>query len=301
MNKEIIKANLLLLFAAVVWGGGFVAQRLGMDSLGPYVFNGFRFALGALTLTPLLFRDQKALAGMKSEEWGRTLLIGVGAGLFIFGGATFQQIGLIYTTAGKAGFVTGLYVVFVPLLGMLWGDHSPLQTWIGAGLAAVGLYLLSVTRQFTLAAGDGYVLIGALFWACHVQFIANIARNSDPIRISFVQSVVTAALSFLVGGLVEETTWTMVRGAFLPMLYGGVISIGIAYTLQIVAQKTARPAEVVILLSMEAVFAVLWGWVFLGETLEERSLIGAALMLTGMILSQIRIPEKQTIKEKTLQ
>lgn len=292
MKKELLHANSLLLFAAVIWGGGFVAQRLGMDSLGPFVFNGFRFALGALTLTPLLFRKTKPETGEISESWKKTLLVGLGAGFFIFGGATFQQIGLIFTTAGKAGFVTGLYVVFVPILGSLWGDHSPFETWVGAGLAAAGLYFLSVTEQLQLAPGDGYVLLGALFWAGHVQFIANIARNSDPIRISFVQSVVTAGLSFLVGFMVEETSWDMVRGAILPILYGGVISIGIAYTLQIVAQKTARPAQVVILLSMEAVFAVLWGWVFLGETLGERSLMGAALMLTGMILSQIQIPWK---------
>lgn len=290
MRKEVIRANGLLLFAAVIWGGGFVAQRLGMDSLGPFVFNGFRFLLGALTLTPLLFRKNKLDGDGNPENWGKTLLVGLGAGIFIFGGATFQQIGLIFTTAGKAGFVTGLYVVFVPILGTLWGDHSPFETWLGAGLAAVGLYFLSVNQQLQLAPGDGYVLLGALFWAGHVQFIANIARNSDPIRISFVQSVVTAVLSFLVGFLIEETTWDMVQGAILPILYGGVISIGIAYTLQIVAQKTARPAQVVILLSMEAVFAVLWGWIFLGETLGERSIIGAALMLTGMILSQIRIP-----------
>ncbi len=280
------RANLLLLITAVIWGGGFVAQRLGMQELGPYIFNGFRFLLGALTLLPIIIiRNKKkpiAVLGFK-----KTLIVGCVAGLFLFFGATFQQFGLVYTTAGKAGFVTGLYVILVPLLGMIWGDRAPAQTWLGAVFALIGLYLLSATQGFKLAQGDGYVLLGALFWAGHVQFIARFSPRLDPIHLSFVQAVFTSLISFGVGTFLEEFQYQQVISAAAPILYGGVISIGIAYTLQVVAQKDAKPAHAAILLSLESVFAVFWGWLLINEILSPRALIGSLLMLLGIVISQI--------------
>lgn len=291
MSAKTLRSNLMLLLTAVIWGGGFVAQRIGMEAMGPFIFNGFRFTLGGITLLPILLLYREQTAGETS--WGHTIRIGAVAGLFLFFGATFQQVGLVYTTAGKAGFVTGLYVVIVPLMGIFWGDRAPLQTWLGAILAVTGLYFLSITERFTLAPGDGYELLGAFFWAGHVQFIANFSKKHHPIRLSFVQSLVTALVSFAVGLIFEEASLPMIRQAVIPIMYGGVISIGLAYTLQLVAQQTARPTHAAILLSLEAVFAVVWGWLILEESLSDRGMLGGGLMLAGMILSQITLRRKK--------
>lgn len=292
VNKKTMRANAMLLLTAVIWGGGFVAQRVAMQFMGPFTFNGFRFALGALTLLPVLAgrggKSTPADATIKS-----TLLVGSIAGFFLFFGATFQQLGLVYTTAGKGGFVTGLYIIIVPLLGMIWGDQASFKTWLGAVLAVAGLYFLSVKEDFTLALGDAYVLAGAFFWAGHVQFIAHFTSRVGALRLSFVQALVTSVASFGVGILLEESTAGMVADAFLPIVYGGVVSIGIAYTLQIVAQQQARPTHAAIILSLESVFAVLWGWLLLGELLSGRGILGSALMLAGMILAQLPDSEEK--------
>ena len=284
-SKE-FRANFLLLITAVIWGGGFVAQRLGMQELGPYIFNGFRFLVGALTLVPIIIIRKKRDPGDK-VDLKKTLIIGSAAGLFLFFGATFQQIGLVYTTAGKAGFVTGLYVIIVPLLGMLWGDRAPVQTWLGAVFAVIGLYFLSATQELRLAPGDSYVLLGALFWAGHVQFIARFSPRVDPIRLSFVQALFTSLISFGIGFFLEEFQLQQILAVAIPILYGGVISIGLAYTLQVVAQQDAKPAHAAILLSLESVFAVFWGWLLIGEVLTPRAIFGSILMLEGMMISQV--------------
>jgi drug/metabolite transporter (DMT)-like permease len=290
MRSVRLGANLLLLMAAVIWGGGFVAQRLGMQHLGPFIFNGFRFLLGGVSLIPImLLRPKQTLP--RAQNLGQILAIGSIAGTLLFFGATFQQLGLVYTTAGKAGFITGLYVIIVPLLGMFWGDRTPWLTWAGALLAVLGLYLLSASGGMVLSPGDGYVLLGAFFWAGHVQFIARYSPQVDAIELSFVQAVFTSLISFGVGLLREEFILGQVMSAALPILYGGVISIGIAYTLQVVAQRKARPAHAALILSLESVFAVLWGWLFLDETLTPKILLGCSLMLAGMLVSQLQNKE----------
>ena len=286
MSGKSLRANLMLLLTAALWGGGFVAQRLGMQEMGPYLFNGIRFFLGALVLVPfLLFR--KDAQRNAPDHWRGPILVGMAAGVLLFIGATLQQLGLVYTTAGKAGFITGLYVIIVPLLGMLWGDRAPFNTWVGVLLALTGMYLLSATEGLRLAPGDGYVLTGALFWAMHVQLMAKYAPRIDPFKLSFVQSLFTALVSFLVGLRVEGLVMEEVKDSLWPILYGGVISIGVAYTLQIVGQQSARPTPAAIILSLESVFAALLGWLILGEGLTLRSLAGCGLMLLGMVLAQI--------------
>ncbi|RLD07794.1 MAG: EamA family transporter, partial [Chloroflexota bacterium] len=203
MNTKSVQANLILLITAVIWGGGFVAQRLGMQQMGPYIFNGFRFLIGALTLVPVILVRKKSVVVEKRDS-KKILLIGAVAGLFLFFGATFQQLGLVFTTAGKAGFITGLYVVIVPLLGMLWGDRGSLYSWLGAVVAVVGLYFLSASRGLVFAPGDGFVLIGACFWALHVQFIARFSPDVDAFQLSFVQSLFTSLISFGVGIFLED-------------------------------------------------------------------------------------------------
>ena len=291
MTTGTMKSNMLLLITAAIWGFAFVAQRVGMDFVGPYTFNGVRFALGGLSLVPLLVMTANGASGAAGDAsvpgtW-KTVLGGALAGSALFLGASFQQVGLVYTTAGNAGFITGLYVVIVPLMGLFWGQRPGVGTWVGAILAAVGLYFLSVTAAFTIAYGDVLELIGAFFWAGHVHIIGWLSRRIHPLRIAFVQFLTCSLLSLAAAVWLEEMTWGGIESALLPILYGGLMSVGIAYTLQVVAQKEAHPAHAAIILSLEAVFAALGGWMLLGELLSLRGLIGCALMLAGMLLSQM--------------
>ncbi|MGD8541935.1 MAG: DMT family transporter [Desulfobacteraceae bacterium] len=286
-----LKSDALLMLTATIWGFAFVAQRVGMDYVGPFTFNGVRFALGSLSLIPLVLLKRRhpsasaALlppAGPKTVLWGGAL-----AGLALFMGASLQQVGLVYTTAGNAGFITGLYVVIVPLLGLFWKQRPDLGTWVGAVLAAAGLYLLSVTAAFRIAYGDLLVLVGAFFWALHVLIIGWLSPRIESVLLACIQFAVCSALSLITAAALETTTPAAVYAAALPILYGGLLSVGVAYTLQVVAQRDARPAHAAIILSLESVFAALGGWLLLGEVLTARALLGCGLMMAGMLLSQL--------------
>jgi drug/metabolite transporter (DMT)-like permease len=220
--------------------------------------------------------------GLKTILWGGSAL-----GLALFSGASLQQIGLVYTTAGKAGFITGLYVIIVPLLGLFWRQQPKVGTWIGAVLAAVGLYFLSVTEEFTIELGDLLVLIGAFFWAAHVLIIGWLSPRINPVKLAFSQYVACSILSLMTACVIENITMLAIFQAAIPILYGGLLSVGIAYTLQVVAQREAHPAHAAILLSLEAVFAAIGGWLILGEIISARGLFGCGLMLSGMLLSQL--------------
>ncbi len=280
-----LRSDLLLLLAAAIWGFAFVAQRLGMEHTGPLTFNGARFALGALALLPLIWRQRRRpiARGDAPSELRRGLVLG----LVLCGGATLQQAGLVYTTAGKAGFITGLYVVLVPLLGLGVGARTRGATWLGAVLAVGGLYLLSISGRLRMDLGDLLVLGSALFWAVHVLLIGRWAPATDPVRLACLQFAICSAASLGGAFLLESPAWSQLRGAAGPILYAGLMSTAVAYTLQVVAQRQAPPAHAAIILSLEAVFAVLGGGVLLGERLTGRGWAGCALMLAGMILSQI--------------
>jgi drug/metabolite transporter (DMT)-like permease len=290
MHVRTLKADLLLLLTSIIWGFAFVAQRVGMEHVGPFIFNGIRFALGSLSLLPLLWINHTR-GNFTHHPPRKTLLFGgTLAGIALFLGVSFQQIGLIYTTAGKAGFITGLYIVFVPIVGVAFlKQKTALGTWIGTIFAVIGLYLLSVTKQFTIDRGDLFVLIGAMFWACHIHIISWFSRKVAPLKLAFLQFVICSFLSLLIAGIFERTTLQGLTHATIPILYGGLCSVGIAYTLQVIAQRTAHPAHASIILSLEAMFAVIGGWIVLGETLAFRGLMGCALMLAGMLLSQFTI------------
>ncbi len=291
MQSHTLKSDILLLITAAIWGTAFVAQRVGMEAIGPFAFNGARFAMGSLTLLPLLLisRGQRAAAEniLPPPTAKLTVFSGLLCGAILYAGASLQQVGLVYTTAGKAGFITGLYVIIVPLLGLFWKQRPGAGTWIGAVLATVGLYLLSVTGAFTIAYGDFLQLLGAFCWATHVLVIGWLSLRVNPIRLAFLQFVACSLLSFLTAAAVEVITWQMFRQAAVPILYAGVVSVGIAYTLQVVAQRESHPAHAAILMSLETVFAAFSGWLLLGETFNLRGMIGCALMLTGMLLSQL--------------
>ena len=291
MKAGTLKSDVLLLTTAIIWGFAFVAQRVGMDYVGPFTFNGIRFAIGGLSLLPLvlLSRGQRTPSDNILPPAGlKTIILGGGAlGLALFAGASLQQIGLVYTTAGKAGFITGLYVIIVPILGLFWRQQPKVGTWIGAFLAAVGLYFLSVTEQFTIDLGDLLVLIGAFFWAAHVLIIGWLSPKINPIKLAFSQYLTCSILSLIVATIIEDINMQSIFQAAIPILYGGLLSVGVAYTLQVIAQRDAHPAHAAILLSMEAVFAAIGGWLILGEVIPARGLFGCALMLGGMLLSQL--------------
>jgi drug/metabolite transporter (DMT)-like permease len=293
---EQLRASLILLAVAVIWGSAFVAQRTGMERIGPFTFNGVRFVLGSVVLLPFLgWRRMRGLAGVdpppfppcEGGEWRSGALLG----LLLFAGASFQQTGLVYTTAGKAGFITGLYVVLVPLLSVLvWRVRIGWSAWLGAGLAVVGLFLLSaqdLKGEFRLAPGDGWVLAGAFAWALHVIAVGRVVPGRDPLRLAMVQYGVCALLCLIVAVALERMAWADVLLAKWPVLYAGVFSTGLAYTGQVVAQRHAASTHAALILSLESVFAALFGWLLLGEVLTARQLLGCGLMLAGMLLAQI--------------
>jgi len=278
----------MLLVTAAIWGFAFVAQRVGMDYVGPFTFNAARFFLGALSLLPLLLllkpgQPTKSDKGQKLSLWQG----GLAAGALLFMGSTFQQVGLQYTTAGNAGFITGLYIILVPVIALFWGQKTGRNTWLGALLAVAGLYLLSVTDDFTLAYGDLLQLIGALFWAVHVLLIGWLSPQMDALRLSVIQFFTCGLISLLAALFLEEPTLGSIGEAWQPIAYAGLLSVGVAYTLQVFAQKEAPASHAAIILSLEAVFAVIGGYLFLNEILGLKGLAGCALMLTGMLISQL--------------
>jgi drug/metabolite transporter (DMT)-like permease len=302
VNTRALRADVLLFLTAAIWGLAFVAQRVGMEHVGPLTFNGIRFALGALALTPLIMvLEKKRAPGFAGADRKGMAVGGLLLGLALFAGATLQQVGLAgpqlaefgleASTAGKAGFITGLYVVLVPLFGLLLAQRPGWGTWVGAGLAVVGMYLLSVTADLTISFGDLLVLVGAFFWAGHVLLVGKLSPGLDgvdAIKLSTVQFAACAVLSLFGAVVTEEISLAGIMGAAPAIAYGGLMSVGVAYTLQVVAQRDAQPAHAAIILSLESVFAAIGGWIMLGEVLTTRGLVGCGLMLAGMVLSQLR-------------
>ncbi len=289
MKTEKIRADIYLLITAIIWGFSFVSQRMGMETMQPYGFNAVRFLLAALSLLPViwLMRNSEIERAHKDDSVASLMKAGVVCGLFLFAGSSLQQIGIQYTTAGKAAFITGLYVVLVPILGIYFlGEKTAFLTWVGAGLAVIGLYFLSINAAFDINKGDVLELIGSLFWAGHVLAVFHWGRHLSPFKLSFVQITVCMVLSFIAAFNFEILLWSQISVTIGPLLFAGIGSVGIAFTLQILGQRVAPPAHAAVLLSMETVFAAIGGWLFLQEFLNERELFGCLLMLGGMLLSQ---------------
>lgn len=281
-----LQANVLLLLAAAIWGFGFVAQRLGLDSLGPFAFNGVRFLLGALSLLPLVLW-QKQRSGLQGADFSTMWRAGLPVGILLFIGASLQQVALLYTTAAKAGFITGLYLVLVPLLGLWLRHKTSVNTWLGGLVALLGLYFLSVDSTMHINTGDLLLFVGAVFWAAHLLTIDHFATKLTPVLLALLQCLVCGVLSLVLAFMLETVTVAAVAAAAWPLLYAGILATGVAYTLQIIGQRRAHPAHAAIILSLETVFAAVGGVWLLGETLTLRALAGCALMLFGMLLSQL--------------
>jgi len=279
-RKKRLWSDVALLGTAIIWGSTFSAQRVAAAHLGPFVYNGMRFMLGALALLPVLL--VRGVRPTRLERRGGAL-----AGLILAGAAVLQQAGLEFTTAGKAAFITGLYVVLVPLLlALVWKQWPNWLGWVGSLVAVAGLYLLSAEGSMALAPGDGLELGGAGLWALHVVLIDRLAGRVDALRLAAIQYVVCGLVSALLGLALERHTLAGLGAAWWAVVYGGAMSVGVGYTLQLVGQKGAPATDAALVLSLEAVFAALFGWWFLGELLGLRQLLGCGLMLGGMVLAQ---------------
>lgn len=281
------QAHVLLLLAAAIWGLAFVAQRVGMRYLEPLTFNGVRFGLGALVLLPGIWWTRRRLGGRTRAPLRQVLRGGVIAGVVLFAGTTLQQYGVVLTTAGKAGFITSLYVVLVPVMSLAVGQRVSRMVWLGVAVSLGGLYLLSARGLTCLAPGDGLVLCGAFFWAVHVLVIGRLARECPALELAAMQFLVVSVLSLAGAGVLETPDWSDIKAAAEPILYAGVLSVGVAYTLQVIGQKQAHPAPAALILSLEAVFAAVGGGLLLGEVLSGRALTGCVLMLAGVCLAQL--------------
>lgn len=302
INKKKLAANLILLLTAMIWGLGFVAQRAGMEYVGPFTFGATRFALGALTLLPvILYTDRKRqnkVAKLDRNGWHKTLYVaGLACGSILFVAANFQQVGLVFTSAGKAAFITSLYIVLVPLFGYFFRHKAGLRVWGGVLLASVGLFLLTVSEQMSMAPGDLIVLIGAFFWALHILVIDHFLPRVDAIKLAFLQFAVASMLCAVLMVVREKPSLAALIMVAVPVLYSGILSVGAGFTLQIVGQRHTSPTVASLLLSMESVFGALAGYLLLKELLTAKELLGCILMFVAIILSQL--PEKSVQSSDT--
>ncbi len=275
-----LRSDFMLLAAAFIWGSAFAVQRATANNVGVFWFTGARFLLGALVLLPLAWRGGPfPRAGLK---WP------LAAGVVLFAGTNLQQLGLRYTTAGNAGFITGLYVVFVPfLLVVLFKERLHLSVWVAAALSTAGLMLLSTGGALSLAAGDAIILAAALFWALHMIVIDRAVEQVDILRLAAGQYLVNAVLNLAAGLLFEPGQGAGLAQSWWAVAYAGVVSVGLGYTLQALAQKHAPPTDTALILSTESVFAALFGYLTLGETLSPLQLLGCALILSAILLVQL--------------
>jgi drug/metabolite transporter (DMT)-like permease len=280
-----------MLLAAMIWGSTFVAQNLGMNGVGPFFYTGSRFLLGAALVLPLWSRrpawlGQPLPGGHHGAGGIKLWTAGLGLGLVLFAGVNAQQVGLLGTTVSNAGFITGLYVVIVPFMLLGMGQRMQASLWIAVGLAAIGLYLLSVKADFAVAPGDWLQLVSAFIWAAHVVLVGVLARRHDPLRLAIVQYLVCGGLSLAWGLWREPLTLAGFMQALPAIVYGGALSVGVAYTLQVVAQKTAKASHAAIIYSSEGLFSAACGAWILDEQLGTRGLLGGGLMLAAMLLAQ---------------
>lgn len=292
-----LKNGGMLLLTAFIWGTAFVAQSVGMDHLGPFSFNGIRCLIGAVALLPCIWflnrmnKDPETDCSEK-EKSGKDLITGgVACGVLLFTASSLQQAGIQYTTAGKAGFITAFYIVIVPVLGIFLHKKIQWKVWMAVLLALVGLYFLCITESFFVGKGDVLVFLCALVFSVHILVIDHFSPKVDGVKMSCIQFFVSGILSLPFMFVLETPRLVAVAAAWMPLLYAGVLSCGVAYTLQILGQKNVNPAVASLILSLESCFSVLAGWIILGERLSFRESLGCILMFLAIILAQL--PDKK--------
>lgn len=286
----------MLLLTAFIWGTAFVAQSEGMDYLEPFTFNGVRCLIGAIALLPCIwfFNRGKEKENKVNDENAKRDLIkgGIACGILLFAASSLQQIGLVYTAAGKAGFITAFYIVLVPVFGIFLHKKIGWKVWTAVAIALAGLYFLCITEAFTIGVGDIYVFLCALIFSVHILVVDHYAPKVDGVKLSCIQFLVAGIVSIPFMLILESPKMGNMMTSWFPLIYAGVFSCGIAYTLQILGQKNVNPAIASLILSLESCFSVLSGWVILGERLSARETIGCIMMFAAIILAQI--PDKKS-------
>lgn len=299
-----LRGGAMLMLTALIWGTAFVAQSVGMDYLGPCAFTATRNFIGCVALLPVIALASRLRSGAQPEEAapapGKKALFGWGAacGLLLGGATLLQQAGMQTASAGKAGFLTALYIVIVPVLGIFLGRRPGLKVWMGVVLALVGAYLLSVKGGAGIASGDLLVIASAVVFSLHILVIDSVPAGVDGVRLSCVQFLVAGAFALVLALFLESFTWRDILSAWVPLLYTGVVSSGVGYTLQILGQRTVNPTVASLILSLESVFAALAGWAILGQALSLRELFGCALVFVAVILAQLPSKKGRAIKGK---
>ena len=282
----------LLILTSFIWGVAFVAQSVGMEHVGPWTFTASRSVIGALFLIPVIAFLDKGKPKEERPKNTKTLLIGgICCGIALTVASMFQQYGILYTTVGKAGFITALYIVLVPILGIFFKRKPRLIVWFSVLLALVGLYFLCMTDSLRFSRGDTLVLLSALVFSCHILIIDHFSPMVDGVRMSCIQFAVIAIVCGIPALIFEQPTLSSLIAAWAPILYAGMLSSGVGYTLQIVAQKNYDPTVASLIMSLESVFSVLAGWVILKQALSARELLGCVLMFTAIIL--VQLPERK--------
>lgn len=299
-----LRGGAMLMLTALIWGTAFVAQSVGMDYLGPCAFTATRNFIGCVALLPVIALASRLRSGVQPEEVapapGKKALFGWGAacGLLLGGATLLQQAGMQTASAGKAGFLTALYIVIVPVLGIFLGRRPGLKVWMGVVLALVGAYLLSVKGGAGIASGDLLVIASAVVFSLHILVIDSVPAGVDGVRLSCVQFLVAGAFALVLALFLESFTWRDILSAWVPLLYTGVVSSGVGYTLQILGQRTVNPTVASLILSLESVFAALAGWAILGQALSLRELFGCALVFVAVILAQLPSKKGRAINGK---
>ena len=288
MKNKRFYGNVMLILTALIWGSSFVAQSVGMDYIGPFTFNAIRCIIGGIVLIPIIFIIDKVKKDSKSKDNNNQLILGgILCGIALFTGSTLQQFGISFTSVGKAGFITALYIVLVPILGIFFKKKVSLKIWLSVLISMIGLYLLCITENFSIGKGDLLVLFCAFFFAIHILLIDYFSPKVNGVKMSCIQFFVAGIISVLPMAFFENPTINSILSAWAPILYAGVLSCGVAYTLQIVAQKNTDPTVASLLLSLESVFAVISGWFILSESLSFKELTGCALVFIAIILAQL--------------
>lgn len=293
-RKKALASSLMLMLTALIWGIAFVAQSEGMNYVGGFTFNGSRFLVGGAVLLPyVLLKTGKKRAENEEERKTQKMRIrtgiigGICCGLFLCLASSLQQFGIAYTTVGKAGFITALYIVIVPLLGLFMHHKVGVNIWISVVIAAAGMYLLCITEEFSIGRGDFLVFLCAIGFSLHILVIDYFSPKADGVLISCVQFFTAGAVSLVLMFTFEQPSLKGLLAAWMPVLYAGVMSSGVGYTLQVVGQKNLDPTVASLIMSLESVFSMLAGWVILGQKMSARELLGCALVFGAIILAQI--------------
>ncbi len=299
MKNLQVRNSLILLLTALIWGVAFVAQSVGMDYVGPFTFNSVRFLIGGTVLLPCMALLKKINPQTKrSEDSPKSkkdlILGGVCCGVVLCAASSLQQIGIAYTSVGKAGFITAFYIIIVPIIGIFLGKKCGISVWISVLLALAGLYFLCITENLTIDRGDVLVFLGALMFAVHIMVIDHFSPLADGVAMSCIQFFVSGSICAVQMLLFEKPQTGQLLAAWQPILYAGVLSCGVAYTLQIIGQKGMNPTVASLILSLESVISVLAGMVLLHQDLSQREILGCVLMFAAILLAQLPpLPQKQ--------